>query len=185
MLYPLFAITLGSFSVNGQTAGIGDEKVFVHTNKPVYVAGEMLRYRIYTFNKKSNVPYLSSRILYLVLTDYKGNIALQWRINLNKENNSGSCKLPAELPGGVYTLSAYTSRMRNDPSEILYSQNIIISSLSHEFPDTLYIPVLNRREAFSQAFQETNQDLSVETGSKYNAGDTAETVISLNEGISW
>ena len=67
--------------------------------------------------------------------------------------------LPAELPGGVYTLTAYTSRMRNDPSENLYSQNIIISSLSHEFPDTLYIPVLNRQEAFSQVFQETNQDL--------------------------
>ncbi len=144
----------------------------------------MLRYRIFTFNKKSNVPYLSSRILYLVLTDYKGNTALQWRINLKKENNSGSCKLPAELPGGVYTLTAYTSRMRNDPSENLYSQNIIISSLSHEFPDTLYIPVLNRREAFSQVFQETNQDLSVETGSKYNAGDTAETVISMNKGLA-
>ena len=181
---PLFAIPGGTFSVKGQATGIGDEKVFVHTNKVVYVAGEMLQYRIFTFNKKSNNPYLASRILYFVLTDYKGNTALQWRINLNKENNFGSCKLPAELPGGVYTLTAYTSRMRNHPSENLYSQNIIISSLSHEFPDTLYIPVLNRQELFSRVFQETNQDISVEIGSKYNAGDTAETVISMNKGFA-
>jgi hypothetical protein len=184
IIVPLFAIPGGAFSLKGQATGIGDEKVFVHTNKPVYVAGEMLQYRIFTYNKKSNNPYLASRILYLVLMDYKGNTALQWRINLKKENNHGSCKLPAELPGGVYTLTAYTSRMRNDPFENLYSQNIIISSLSHEFPDTLYIPVLNRQEAFRQVFQETNQELSVETGSNYNAGDTAETVISLNKGLT-
>jgi hypothetical protein len=180
----LSGITGGAFSLNGQATGIGDEKVFVQINKPVYVAGEMLRYRIFTFNKKSNDPYLASRILYFVLTDYKGNTALQWRINLKKENNFGSFRLPAELQGGVYTLTAYTSRMRNDPAETLHSQNIIVSSLSHDFPDTLYIPVLNRQEAFSQAFQETKQDLRVETGSNYNAGDTAEAVISLNKELT-
>jgi hypothetical protein len=184
IIVPLFTIPGGMFSVNARATGIGDEKVFVHTNKPVYVAGEMLKYRIFTFNKKSNEPYLESRILYLVLTDYKGNTALQWRINLKKGINPGSYKLPSDLPGGVYTLTAYTSRMRNDPFENLYSQNIIISSLSHEFPDTLFIPYLNRREAFSQVFQETDQDLSVKTGSKYNAGDTAEAVISMNKGFA-
>jgi hypothetical protein len=174
----------GAFSPDRQASVSGDEKVFVHTNKPVYVAGEMLQYRIYTFNNKSRDSHLASRILYFVLTDYKGITALQWRINLNKEINSGSCRLPADLQGGVYTLTAYTSRMRNDPYETLYSQNIIISSLSHEFPDTLYIPVLNRHEAFSQAFKETSQDLSVETRGIYNAGDTAETIISLSKEFS-
>lgn len=180
----LSGVPYGAYSLNGQGTNSGDEKVFVHTNKPVYVAGEMLRYRVYTFNKKSNDPHLPSSILYFVLTDYKGNAALQWRINLKRENNSGSCKLPAELPGGVYTLTAYTSRMRNDPYETLYSQNIIISSLLHEFPDILYIPVLDRQEAFSRVFKETSQDLSVETRSRYNTGDTAETVISLNKGLT-
>ena len=174
----------GAFSLTGQGAGTGDEKVFVHTNKPVYVAGEMLRFRVFTFNNKANTICLTSRILYFVLTDYKGNTALQWRINLNKENNTGSCKLPSDLPGGVYTLTAYTSRMRNDSYETLNSENIVISSLSHEFPDTLYIPVLNRREAFSQAFPETEPDLSVETKSEYHCGDTAETVISLNKDLT-
>ncbi len=173
-----------AFSLKGRVAGGGDEKVFVHTNKPVYVAGEMMQYRVFTFNNKAGNTYLASRILYFVLTDYKGNIALQWRINLTKENNSGSCKLPSDLPGGVYTLTAYTSRMRNDPYETLHSANIIISSLSHEFPDTLYIPVLDRQEAFSQTFSETKQDLSVEAGSGYQSGDTAETVISLNKELS-
>jgi hypothetical protein len=170
-----------ALSLNGQAEGTGDEEVFVHTSKPVYVAGEMLRYRVYTFNKKSNTPWLTSRILYFVLTDYKGNVALQWRINLNMGNNSGSCRLPADLKAGVYTLAAYTSQMRNDSYETLNSQNIIISSLSHEFPDTLYIPDLNRQEAFSKDFQGNSRDLSVETRPFYNAGDSAETIISLNK----
>ena len=174
----------GAFSLYGQAAGTRDEKVFVHTNKPVYVAGEMLRFRVFTYNYKASNTYLTSRILYFVLTDYKGNTALQWRINLKKENNSGSCKLPSDLQGGVYTLTAYTSRMRNDPYETLYSENIIISSLSREFPDTLYIPVLNRQEAFSQSFPETKPDLSVEAKSEYHSGDTAETVISLNRELT-
>jgi hypothetical protein len=184
IIVSLSGIPGGAFSLNGQGTGNSDEKVLVHTSKPFYVAGEMLRYRVYTFNNISNDPWLTSRILYFVLTDYKGNAALQWRINLRKGNNSGSCKLPSELPGGVYTLTAYTSRMRNDPDESLYTQNIIISSLSREFPDTLYIPVLNRHEAFSQVFRETKQDIMVETGINYKSGDTAETVISLKRDLA-
>jgi hypothetical protein len=174
----------GSFSLNGQTAGKGDEIVFVHTNKPVYVAGEMLRYRVYGFNAKSNTPALRSKILYFALTDYKGNTTLQWRINLNKKDNSGSCKLPADLPGGVYTLNAYTSRMQNDPAETLLNQNIIVSSLSQEFPDTMYIPLPRGHDAFSQLFNDTSQDVAIETQTQYNAGDTAETIISLNRELT-
>jgi hypothetical protein len=177
----LSGIPIGAFSFNTPAEGSGDEKVLVHINKPVYVAGEMLRYRVFTYNKITNDPCLTSKILYFILTDYKGNTALQWRINLKKEINSGSFKLPADLQGGVYTLTAYTSGMRNDPFETLHSENIIISSLSHEFPDTLYIPVLDRPGTFSQVFKESGEDLSVETRGKYNAGDTAETVISLNK----
>jgi hypothetical protein len=177
----LAAVPGGTFLLNGQVAGNGEEKVLIHINKPVYVAGEMLRYRIYTFNKESGKAWLPSKMLYLVLTDHHGNIAVQWRMNLNKEGNSGSYKLPMDLQGGVYTLTAYTSSMRNDPYEMLHSQNIIISSLSHEFPDTLYIPVLDHREAFNQAFRENNLNISVETNRIYNTGDTAETVISLKK----
>jgi hypothetical protein len=180
----LSGIPGGALPLNGQVAGSGDEKVLVHINKPVYIAGEMLRYRVFTFSKKSNAPYLTSKILYFVLTDYKGNTALQWRINLKRENNSGSFKLPADIQGGVYTLTAYTSRMRDDPFETLHSENIIISSLSHEFPDTLYIPVLDGQKAFSQVFQEAGQDLSVETSGKYSTGDTVQTVISLNNELA-
>jgi hypothetical protein len=171
----------GAVSLKAQDSAGGYEKIYMHINKPVYIAGEMLRYRVFTFNKSSGNSILPSRILYFDLTDYKGNTALQWRINLDCGDNSGSCRLPADLPGGVYTLTAYTSRMRNDPYETLYSQNIIISNLSNEFPDTLYIPVLNRQEAFTPAFQEFSGILPVETGASYSAGDTAETVIRLGK----
>lgn len=184
ILLSILVIPVGLFSVSGQNANYGDEQVLVHTSKPAYVAGEMLRYTVYTYNRKSNDPLLSSRILYFILTDYRGNTALQWRINLRRGNNSGSCKLPSELPGGVYTLSAFTNRMRNDPGESLYTQNILVSSLSHEFPDTLYIPVLTGQDAFSTVFPGTRQDLTVETRSYYNAGDSAETVISLSHQLS-
>ncbi len=171
-----------SFNLNGQPTGSGDEKVLVHLSKPFYVAGEMLKYRVYTFNNTTHERVLSSRILYFVLADYKGNAALQWRINLRKENIVGSYKLPAELPGGVYTLTAYTSRMRNYRDGNLNSQNIILSNLAQEFPDTLYIPVLAGKQAFGRFFREAGQDLTVETGSAYNAGDMAEAIISMNKG---
>ncbi len=140
-----------------------------------------LRYRVYTFNKESGDYRLPDRILYFMLTDHQGNIALQWRMNLKQGENSGSYTLPVDLKGGVYSLTAYTSSMRNDPYETLHRQNIIISSLSQDFPDTLYIPVTGPGKAFNQAFGENNQNLSVETRQNYNAGDTAETVISLSE----
>jgi hypothetical protein len=187
--FVLIAVSLAglpgrAFSLHGQASGAGDERVFVHTNKPAYVAGEMLRFRVFTFDNRTRNISLKSRIMYFVLTDYKGNTALQWRINLKKKDNSGSCKLPSDLPGGVYTLTAYTSRMRNDPYETLGSENILVSSLSHEFPDTLYIPLLKRQEAFSQAFPESKPDILVETKSEYHPGDTAETVITLNKELT-
>jgi len=177
-------IPCGAFSSNSQGADSTDEKVLVHLNKPVYIAGEMLRYRVYTFNNQTLEPYLNSRVLYFALTDYNGITTLQWRINVHRGDNSGYCRLPADLKGGVYTLTAYTSQMRNDRYESLFKQNIVISSLSNEFPDTLYIPVINSNRAFSTVFEEAIQDLVVKVGNVYNAGDTAETIITLNKELT-
>ncbi len=184
-LFLFIAMTLAGISgwtssLSGQGIRWGNEKVFVHTNKPVYVAGEMLKYRVYTFDTESSQRWLKSKILYFVLTDYKGNPVLQWRIDLEKENIAGSYRLPADLHGGAYTLTAYTNRMRNDPGETLCNQNIIISSLSHDFPDTLFVPVIPSQKPFGRLFRET-PNLILETGKEYPAGDTAEIYVSLGK----
>jgi hypothetical protein len=131
-------------SVNGRDNTADDcEKIFVHLDKTVYVAGENIHYKVYVVNGKSPLQVPESKILYFALSEHKNGKQILWRVNLNKSTLHGSYQLPGSMNAGVYEFAAYTNRIRESVPENIFSRELLILNLTKETPDSIYMPVSN------------------------------------------
>jgi len=119
------------------------EKIFVHLDKTVYVAGENMHYKVYVVNGKSPLQVPESKILYFALSEHKNGKQILWRVNLNKSTLHGSFQLSESMNAGLYELAAYTNRIREGVPENIFSRELFILNLTKETPDSIYIPVSN------------------------------------------
>lgn len=103
-----------------------EEKVFVHTDKDFYLAGEVCWFKCYDVSALTNKPLSFSRVGYVEILDTAGKPALQGKIALTAGSGAGSFYLPFTLPSGVYTLRAYTSWMKNEPAGYFFHKKITI-----------------------------------------------------------
>ncbi len=103
------------------------EKIFVHTDKEFYLAGEIMWFKLYSVDAHKNQPLLFSKISYVELLDKDRKPVLQAKIFINEEGNgSGSFQLPYSLHSGVYIFRAYTSWMKNGSPEYFFEKDIVI-----------------------------------------------------------
>jgi hypothetical protein len=102
------------------------EKIFVHTDKTFYVAGETIWFKIYevdgTFHKLVNTPGIS----YIELIGKDQKPILQAKIDLEEGKGHGSFTLPTWILSGNYILRAYTSWMKNFNPEAYFMQPLTI-----------------------------------------------------------
>ena len=107
------------------------EKVFVHTDKELYLAGEILWFKLYNTYQASNRPMNFSKIAYVEIIDKNHKPVLQAKIAIDKGSGSGSLYLPVALSSGNYQLRAYTSWMKNFSPDFYFEKNIrIVNSLA-------------------------------------------------------
>jgi hypothetical protein len=119
------------------------EKIFVHLDKTVYVAGENMNYKAYVIYGKSPLQVPESKILYFALSERKSGKQISWRINLDKNTLYGSYRLPEKMNSGIYQLAAYTNRIRENLPEHIFSQELFIINLAKETPDSVCMCVTN------------------------------------------
>lgn len=98
---------------NAYRSTIMQEKVFVHTDKPFYMAGEILWCKLYCMEGAFHTPLDVSKVAYLELIDKENRPVLQGKVLLEKGEGQGSFYLPPSLNSGGYTLRAYTNWMKN------------------------------------------------------------------------
>ena len=148
------------------------EKVYVHLDKTVLVAGETLQYKVYTSNSES-------KVLYFMLLGRGPAPALQWRINLHQGSSAGKYQLPADLEPGYYELCAYTNRMRSGSFDHVYRQPLLVESLTKKTTDTLYIPATPATQKTLPEGPAVKPSLVVNTAKAfYRPGETVELEIS-------
>jgi hypothetical protein len=148
------------------------EKIYVHLDKTVLVAGETLHYKVYTSNSES-------KVLYFMLLGRGPAPALQWRINLLHESVAGKYLVPADLEPGFYELYAYTNRMRSGSFDQVYRQPMLVESLTKKTADTLYIPETAVTQKTLPETPAVKQSLVVNTAKAfYKPGETVELEIS-------
>lgn len=102
------------------------EKIYVHTDKEAYVAGEILWFKLYYVEADSHQPLQFSKLAYVELISEKGESILQSKVSLDTLRDNGSFYLPTSLTTGNYVLRAYTNWMKNFGSEYFFEKKITV-----------------------------------------------------------
>ena len=102
------------------------EKLFLHTDKDFYLAGEICWFKVYYVDASFHRPLDLSKIAYVEVLDKNNKAVLQAKIALNEGDGNGSIYLPATLESGNYRLRSYTNWMKNYTADFFFEKNITI-----------------------------------------------------------
>ena len=136
----LISFSVGSYSLLAQPDSkqpangfkVFYEKVYVHTDRDYYVAGDDIWFKAYLVNALSNVPMATSNNLYVELISPDLKIADSKLIRLNEGSGNGDFKISDSIPGGTYCLRAYTKWMRNFDNNFVFEKKIMIYNVNEK-----------------------------------------------------
>lgn len=115
------------------------EKIFVHTDKPYYMAGDTLWFRAHVVDASTHVPADASRYVYVDFrrvdkpsagTDIP---AQHYQILERSGVYAGYIPLPMTLESGNYELTGYTYFMRNLPHDYFFRQSVYVSAYGQRY----------------------------------------------------
>ena len=89
------------------------EKMYLHTDKNFYLAGEIIWFKIYYVEGGKHQPSNISKVAYVEVTDRNHKPVLQAKISLSEKGGSGSFYLPLTLNSDNYSIREYTNWMKN------------------------------------------------------------------------
>ncbi|MEP6682090.1 MAG: hypothetical protein ABJA35_02475, partial [Parafilimonas sp.] len=102
------------------------EKIFAHTDKDFYLAGEILWFKLYDVSADSLKPLNLSKIAYVEILNTQQKPVLQATIALNNGSGNGSLYLPSSVTSGNYIFRAYTNWMKNFNADKYFQKTITI-----------------------------------------------------------
>lgn len=113
---------------------IPQEKIFLHTDKSNYIAGDSVWFRGYLMNAVTNRQSLLSYYMYVDLIDAANGKNLSHSMILCDSVGifDNAIALPSTLQSGTYIISAYTNYMRNFPDDKFFRKYIKVTGLKWE-----------------------------------------------------
>jgi hypothetical protein len=105
------------------------EKVYLHTDREHYTAGENIWFKAYLLNAQTNQLLNSSNNLYVELIDTRSAVIDRKLIRLDNGLGKGDFKLGDSIIAGTYRIRAYTNWMLN------YGDNFIFEKEIHLYND--------------------------------------------------
>jgi TonB-dependent SusC/RagA subfamily outer membrane receptor len=102
------------------------EKIYLHTDKSYYVAGEKIWFRAHLADAAMHIPEAISRYTYVELLDPLDSVLI--RVKIRPENGSyhGHMAIPEDTPEGTYEMRAYTSFMQSAGEDYFCTRSIRI-----------------------------------------------------------
>src|SRR5476651_521392 len=89
-----------SFNLYKQSAL--QEKIFVHTDKTVYLPGEILWFKIYCVDGNDHKPLNLSKVVYVEVLDNNQTAIIQAKVALKNGVGDGSLYIPVTINNGNY-----------------------------------------------------------------------------------
>jgi hypothetical protein len=103
------------------------EKVYLHLDKPYYMAGETMWFKGYLFDATLHNLDSVSRVLYVDLIDPSvGKVLIHNVLPCEGAMTDGSFKLPDSLVEKTYTVRAYTNYMKNFSEDWFFQKPVKI-----------------------------------------------------------
>ncbi|MDL2222131.1 hypothetical protein LJC35_06225 [Parabacteroides sp. OttesenSCG-928-N08] len=100
------------------------ERVYIQTDKPLYLAGELMWLKLILTDQQGE-PSLLSKVAYVELYD-ESSPQVQIKLEINEGVAEGWIMIPATLPTANYRLIGYTRYMLNEGSEVFFEQELPI-----------------------------------------------------------
>ena len=110
------------------------EKLYMHTDKNFYLAGEICWFKIYNVDGFFNKPLGVSKVAYVEVLDKNNKPVLQAKVALKDGAGNGSLQLPVTLGSGKYLLRTYTRWMKNFSAAYFFEKPITVIN-SHKIYD--------------------------------------------------
>jgi hypothetical protein len=102
------------------------EKLFLHLDRPIYLSGETMWFKVYAAEGTYARPLGLSSVAYVEVLDADQHPVLQGKVALQHATGQGSFLLPASLAAGSYTVRAYTSWMKNFGPESYFHRTVTV-----------------------------------------------------------
>ena len=102
------------------------EKVYLHHDKPYYLAGEVIWLKAYVLDAASLKATSRSGVLYVDLLNEQNQKVDSLTLPIEEGEAFGDFALLDGLPEGAYRIAAYTNWMRNFGEEIFFQKEIYI-----------------------------------------------------------
>jgi hypothetical protein len=103
-----------------------EEKLFLHTDKSVYLSDEICWFKIYNVDGAFHLPLAMSTVAYVEILDNRYKAIVQEKVTLQNGLGTGSIKLPNNIGSGTYTLRAYTNWMKNYSADFFFQKTVTI-----------------------------------------------------------
>ncbi len=113
-----------------------EEKLYLHTDKSGYQAGELMWFKIYNIDSRFNKPLALSKVAYVELLDNRNKPLLQAKIAMDSGRGGGSLIIPVSLPSGVYRLRSYSHWMKNFSEEGFFHKYITVVNALRPLPNS-------------------------------------------------
>ncbi|CAM3440080.1 hypothetical protein POKO110462_02920 [Pontibacter korlensis] len=110
------------------------EKLFLHVDRPAYICGETMWFKLYNVDGTLHKPLDMSKVAYVEVLDASQKPVLQAKIALKEGVGSGSFILPATLVSGNYSVRAYTNWMKNFSPDLYFEQAVTIVNTLQKLP---------------------------------------------------
>lgn len=132
------------------------QKVYLHTDKSEYLAGEVIWLKSYLVSAHSHKPDTSSTNLFVELID-TGNELIDFMVlRLDGGLSDGYFKLPDSIQGGNYQIKAYTNWMRNFNEDFFFRKDIYVHNIGEENYATR--AEIRRNTRFNSALNEKQEN---------------------------
>ncbi|NJK95382.1 MAG: hypothetical protein HC905_11145 [Bacteroidales bacterium] len=104
------------------------ERVYLNTDRKVYIAGENLYFSFYLIDNKVKALVSYSSIGYVYIKDVKAEVIGRSQIKVLQGKGSGAIYLSDTLKTGYYEIVGYTNFMRNGSPEVFFKSQILVAN---------------------------------------------------------
>lgn len=102
------------------------DKLFVHTDKDVYLSGEIVWFKIYCVNADDHHLLNLSKVAYIELLDEHHQVITQAKVALKNGTGNGSVLIPVSITNGNYQFRAYTNWMKNAGPDFYFEKTLTL-----------------------------------------------------------